>query len=271
MAGRWSSYIHNRRIPGDVGHSWRHWGSWWQSHPHQMPSCRPWMLLQQEFFYSLVLQAVCDHEMRITDVFVGWPGSAHDTTVFDDSDLGRLSATNPSTLFRDGTHLLGDKAYCLTPTLLIPYKEGRDLENSSERLRFNKAHSSTRIVIERAFGCMKGRFRRLMYTIDLCFIVKLIQSVCVLHNIALPHDTGSFIEELCHEASVLGGGGGCSQPAWQHWSSWVRVRFWQGEAWCYRLQTRTQIVSTPRINLIINDPWAHLVISFLELFVRTIN
>ena len=159
-------------------------------------------------FYSLVLQAVCDHEMRFTDVFVGWPGSAHDTTVFDDSDLGRLSATNPSALFRDGTHLLGDKAYCLTPTLLIPYKEGRDLDNSSERLRFNKAHSSTRIVIERAFGCMKGRFRRLMYTIDsldLCFIVKLIQSGCVLHNIALPHDTGSFIEELCHEASVLGG------------------------------------------------------------------
>ena len=80
-------------------------------------------------FYSLVLQAVCDHEMRFTDVFVGWPGSAHETTVFDDSDLGRLSATYPSTLFRDGTHQLGDKAYCLTPTLLIPYKEGRDLDN----------------------------------------------------------------------------------------------------------------------------------------------
>ena len=148
--------------------------------------------------------------MRFTDVFVGWSGSAHDTTVFDDSDLGRLSAMNEHII------LLGDKAYFLTPTLLIPYKDGRDLDNSSERLRFNKAHYSTRIVIERAFGCMKGRFRRLMYTIDsldLCFIVKLIQSGCVLHNIALPHDTGSFVEELCHEASVLGGGGGCSQPA----------------------------------------------------------
>ena len=38
-------------------------------------------------YFSLNVQAVCDHTMRIRDIVARWPGSAHDSTIFSHSNL----------------------------------------------------------------------------------------------------------------------------------------------------------------------------------------
>ena len=36
-------------------------------------------------FHSINLQVVCDHNLIFTDVVVKWPGSTHDTTIYNSS------------------------------------------------------------------------------------------------------------------------------------------------------------------------------------------
>jgi hypothetical protein len=34
-------------------------------------------------YHSVILQAICSHDMRFTNCFVGWPGSCHDSRVLN--------------------------------------------------------------------------------------------------------------------------------------------------------------------------------------------
>ena len=36
-------------------------------------------------FHSIVLQRVVDHQCKFMDVYIGWPGSVHDTRVLANS------------------------------------------------------------------------------------------------------------------------------------------------------------------------------------------
>ena len=45
-------------------------------------------------WYSIILQAVCDHNYIITDMNVGWPGRVHDARVFGNSELYYKGETN---------------------------------------------------------------------------------------------------------------------------------------------------------------------------------
>lgn len=88
--------------------------------------------------------------------------------------------------FPENSHLLGDAAYTLNKRLMVPYKDNGHL--TARQINYNSCHSSTRIIIERAFGLLKGRLRRLldnlpMTRIDL--IPKYIIASCAIHNICL--------------------------------------------------------------------------------------
>ncbi|KAJ8300849.1 hypothetical protein KUTeg_022368 [Tegillarca granosa] len=63
----------------------------------------------------------------------------------------------------NGNHLVADAAYPLRRWLLTPYRDNGHL--NQEQKHFNYMHSSNRVVIERLFGLLKGRYRRL-YHID---------------------------------------------------------------------------------------------------------
>ena len=68
--------------------------------------------------------------------------------------------------------------------------------------RYNTVHSSIRMHIERAFGMLKGRFRRLKY-IDqqevqtICFTIC---AACVLHNICIMEDD---VEEVLDDNNIV--------------------------------------------------------------------
>ncbi|XP_077531140.1 uncharacterized protein LOC144143194 [Haemaphysalis longicornis] len=131
-------------------------------------------------FYSIVIQGVCDGDLMFTDVFVGFPGSAHDARVLRESFFFQDAASKC-----EGGYLIGGAAYPLLPWLLPPYKQttGNWQPHMST---FNTAHSRQRVAIERAFGLLKARFQRLLYVdvASIWFTVDIVLAACVLHNIA---------------------------------------------------------------------------------------
>ena len=108
--------------------------------------------------------------MNFTDLCVGWPGRGHDARVFGTSRL-YADAERVGTPFANSESvcicnvevpvlLLGDPAYPIKKWLLKPYPESK---NSAQSERdFNYKHSCARILVERAFGLLKGRWRILL-------------------------------------------------------------------------------------------------------------
>lgn len=52
--------------------------------------------------YAVILQAVCDSELRFTDSFAGYPGSVGDQRIFRNSDLFLAAEHNMNALFPNG-------------------------------------------------------------------------------------------------------------------------------------------------------------------------
>lgn len=126
------------------------------------------------------MQAVCDHERKIIDLFIGYPGSVHDSRVFRNSPLKNTLGEKCGHYF-----LLGDSGYPLQNQLLTPYKDRGNLTRHQQN--FNVQLARNRYIIEHCFGILKQKFRQL-YHIKLRkirLIVHFIRAACVLHNIAI--------------------------------------------------------------------------------------
>ncbi|KAK3929359.1 Protein ANTAGONIST OF LIKE HETEROCHROMATIN PROTEIN 1 [Frankliniella fusca] len=131
--------------------------------------------------YSILLQAVCDNEGVFRDIFVGQPGSIHDSRMYKRSPLSQNLLHNAEML-SPGEHILGDGAYTLTDKLVTPY---RDMGRLSRRQRkHNYLHAKTRSIIERSFGYDKGLWRRqkLMQVYNHLYLVDSVIASCVLSN-----------------------------------------------------------------------------------------
>lgn len=131
-------------------------------------------------YHALNVQAVVDHNMRFTDVVARWPGSTHDATIFHMCGLRQHLEDN------NLGWLLGDSGYPLRPHLMTP----KINPGSVKEERYNKAHSQTRMVVERAFGMLKSRFRCLHKTGGcLPFTpeksARIVSVCCKLHNVCL--------------------------------------------------------------------------------------
>ncbi|KAF9913815.1 hypothetical protein FBU30_003024, partial [Linnemannia zychae] len=101
---------------------------------------------------------VCNHRGEFTFFFTGYVGSCHDSSAYKSSAL----FTQKDRYFSRNEYMLGDAAYGLSSTLLTGYrKHGGD--RSHDQNTFNALHSSVRVVIEHAFGLLKGRFACLKY------------------------------------------------------------------------------------------------------------
>ncbi|XP_058794103.1 uncharacterized protein LOC131665891 [Phymastichus coffea] len=131
--------------------------------------------------YSIVLQGLCDADCFFTNVDVRWPGSVHDARAFTTSDLYPLCED----ICRNGYYFIGDSAYPLKSYLMRPYRRTHRL--SLRQKLYNKILSKTRQVIERAFGFLKTKFRRLYYLHrnNVRDSVRTIAACCILHNICL--------------------------------------------------------------------------------------
>lgn len=130
-------------------------------------------------YFSINVQAICDANLKIRHIIARWPGSVHDSTIFNDSPLPAL--------FENGTfgnkYLLGDSGYPCKQFLLTPLLNPR---NDSET-EYNRAHISTRNTVERCFGLLKRRFPCLYLGMPLKLdnVLPVIVACSVLHNIGI--------------------------------------------------------------------------------------
>ncbi|XP_023213243.1 putative nuclease HARBI1 [Centruroides sculpturatus] len=132
-------------------------------------------------FHSVILQAVCNHNLVFTDCYYGFPDSVHDARVFRNSEV--IQKLNDSSL--SDYHIVGDATYPLVVSLMVPFKNNGHL--TAQMHTYNNKLSKSRIVIERSFALLKGRFRWLKnFDANKTSMLTLyILSACVLHNICL--------------------------------------------------------------------------------------
>lgn len=131
-------------------------------------------------YHAMNIQVVADAWLRFTNVVAKWPGSVHDAFMFENSSLkAKIEA-------RTDGWLLGDSAYGLKKYMMTPKLN----PSTPAEENYNEAHSKTRVVVERALGVCKSRFRclhksggMLLFSPGKC--VQIITAVMKLHNMCL--------------------------------------------------------------------------------------
>ncbi|KAG0434026.1 hypothetical protein HPB47_019404 [Ixodes persulcatus] len=150
---------------------------------------------------SFNMQAVVDDRGVFRSISCSAPGSAHHATVLKLSGLyrhsDRLLPTDDCVVNGRPIPLMlvGDPVYQLLPWILKGYvatKNGISQKDDS----FNTYLSSARIVVEHAFGRMKGTWRIVLKRadIDYKFVPTMAAAVCVLHNFCELHSDRYNIE-----------------------------------------------------------------------------
>lgn len=137
------------------------------------------------------MQAVCDSELKFIDVVARWPGSQHDSTIFNES---LLKARFQRGDFRNGV-LLGDAGYPCSNYIVTPL---RCPETEAEKL-YQNVHILMRNAVERSYGVVKKRFPALALGIivKLKLALNIIIATFLLHNLAIIYnDTGSDFPEI---------------------------------------------------------------------------
>ena len=159
-------------------------------------------------YFAYNVMAVCDASLLVTNLVVNWPGSAHDSRIFNESQLCQTLQTGHYRGF-----LLGDGGYPCRSYLLTPYANPR----APHEEKFNQAHIRTRNCVERMFGILKRRFSILATPLrtKLALRSDVIVATVVLHNIAvrnkLPLEEGlevtavENVPELNHQENAASG------------------------------------------------------------------
>ena len=145
--------------------------------------------INRKQFYCINVQAVCNSDAFVTNIVACWPGSTHDSHIFENSMIADK--------LREGTIdgiLVGDSGYACRSYLMTPILKPK---NSGE-VRYNTAHSRTRCVIERCFRLLKRRFPclHLGMRTALANTHVIIATTAILHNFALMHPEQDFDEEI---------------------------------------------------------------------------
>lgn len=129
-------------------------------------------------YFSLNVQAICDDDHKFSDIVARWPGSAHDSNIFNNSTIKTKFENEEFS----NSIILGDSGYPLLPYLITPLLNPAD----QAQMLFNEAQIRTRNIIERTFGIWKRRFPILAYgmRIKIERVQDVIVTTAVLHNIA---------------------------------------------------------------------------------------
>lgn len=161
--------------------------------PIATPMESPNEYVNRKQFHSIILQGVADSDKKFLHVSTGYAGSIHDARVLRISSL--FTAVENNTILNSPVRrirgrevkplLVADPAYRLTTWSMKPYPQARGI--TARQAAFNKSLSSARVVIEQAFGLLKGRWRCLLHNLNESVekVSYTIIACCILHNICL--------------------------------------------------------------------------------------
>lgn len=139
----------------------------------------------------------------ITSANVMWPGSVHDSRIFENSQIKNVLQN------ANHAHVLGDSGYPLKTYLLTPFGN----PHTAAEIRYNNAQSRTRMRVECTFGILKRRFACLdsklrtqlqttIATIISCFVL---HNYCIIHNDLWEIDEVNIPQEILHVPRNLRG------------------------------------------------------------------
>ncbi|XP_040070458.1 protein ALP1-like [Ixodes scapularis] len=143
------------------------------------PTESPHSYYNRNKFHSIVLQGTCNDQNRFIDVYIGFPGSAHDARVLKESPVLEDAEAKCA-----GGYLQGDSAYPLLPYVTIPIKSSK-AGLPTWKTTYNMKHCQQRVTIVNTFGLLEQRFQR-MYLVDSASIRQcclVVMAACVLHNL----------------------------------------------------------------------------------------
>lgn len=131
-------------------------------------------------YHSMVILAMVDAKYQFIYANVGRPGGVNDATIFNSSQLKTL--TDDEEAMGD-MFILGDGAFPLKKTLMKPYLITADMPE--KQVNFNARLSRARVVVEDAFGRLKGRWRILLKRADYNVnnLREILMSCIILHNL----------------------------------------------------------------------------------------
>ncbi|KAK3883303.1 hypothetical protein Pcinc_002515 [Petrolisthes cinctipes] len=145
--------------------------------------------INRKNYHSINVQVVFDARYRILDVVAKWPGSVHDSRMWNECGLkeGFENGTIPR-----NCHLIGDSGYPSRPWLLTPYLQPR----TEIQEAYNRAHKPTRCVVERGIGQLKRRFHVLhgevrvspAKTSQIVMVCAALHNLCKERNLDLPDE-----------------------------------------------------------------------------------
>ncbi|KAJ8913125.1 hypothetical protein NQ315_006043 [Exocentrus adspersus] len=129
-------------------------------------------------FFSMNVQAISDATGKFQNVVCRWPGSSHDSTIFNNS---HVRAQFENGVYRDEV-LVGDSGYGIRSYLITPLTN----PNTPAEQLFNESQIRTRNPIERVFGVWKRRFPIVSFGIRVKTekVEAIAIATAVLHNIA---------------------------------------------------------------------------------------
>ncbi|GBG92230.1 hypothetical protein CBR_g54773 [Chara braunii] len=143
--------------------------------------------------YFVIAQVAVDLDMFVLDVYVGYSGSVHDARVLINSLLHRR--VEVGTLFladavdlpygvRTRGYVLAGNDYGPLPLLVVPY--GGVVQPPNEA-HFDTCHKSSRNVVEREFGRLKGMWRLFLgqHKTNMENLPQQFTAVYILHNLLI--------------------------------------------------------------------------------------
>ncbi|XP_011204527.2 putative nuclease HARBI1 [Bactrocera dorsalis] len=151
--------------------------------------------------YSIIAQAIVDSRMKFIDVFIGCPGACHDASIWQMSPIKKAIINKEINIYPN-YHFLGDGGYPLEMCVMVPYRDNGFL--TPMQSKYNAILSSTRVVVEQAFGVLKKKFRILKYIeVQNPSLPKLITMACmIIHNIIIINE-GNNADDLIAETNAI--------------------------------------------------------------------
>jgi len=139
-------------------------------------------------FFSINVQTICDANLKIQDIVARWPGSSHDSTIFNNSTIrGKFERGEMQNCL-----LVADSGYAQRDFVMTLVGSPGTLINPASGItaaavdKYNESLIRTRNTVERSYGVWKRRFPILATGINVKITSSqsIIVATAVLNNIA---------------------------------------------------------------------------------------
>lgn len=139
-------------------------------------------------FFSINVQTICDANLKIQDIVARWPGSSHDSTIFNNSEIRRkfeMGGMRNNLIEADSGYAQQNFVMTIVgnPQTVIDPTSGITAEAVD---KYNESLIRTRNTVERSYGVWKRRFPILATGINVhvSSSQSIIVATAILHNIA---------------------------------------------------------------------------------------